>query len=508
MSIAYLLFFPLVLLLALMTYVFFQNPRGVANRLFALYMLILSIATYVILVICTTSDPVLAEVADITLLITVCALNGAFMVILILTLFYPRSLMRWYGLPLFVTLSVLLSGGLIADAAAGTQFIYQRSPLLGHGYVAMRESMAPPAGMLLYVWLFVPILVALGLLVATWIRTRPRERMPVTLLIVSLLVGGGITPALPPNPLTVALPPLLFSIVFSIVVGRFRHLLVGGYHILTAQVTLPAVFQSAQEGMIVCGRGNLVDQVNRAAEQLIGIPSQEMVGRPLAEAIASFLQRAHQEGVAVPLAEAVRGEIVAPLEFLMRLEEPTPRLLTVVVVPILDAQAHVQGCLLSLRDVTVQERARQAAAVESRLTETIRELSAPIVPIMEGILILPLIGAVDSARASGILQHMLQAIREHRARSILIDITGVPVVDTIVANYLLQAVQAARLLGCQGILVGIRAEVARTLVELGLNLRGLVTKGSLQDGLAYALELGRGPAAIPETGSPAAGDRM
>jgi anti-anti-sigma factor len=227
-----------------------------------------------------------------------------------------------------------------------------------------------------------------------------------------------------------------------------------------------------------------------------------MVGRPLAEALAPLLQRTQQEGGQMPLAEVVCDEIESPLEFLLRQGEPDPRLLAVAAVPITDNQLRTQGCLFSLRDVTEQERARQAAVVQSRLAETIRELSAPIVPVMEGILILPLVGAIDSERAPTILQHMLQSIRQQRARTILIDITGVPVVDTVVAKYLLQAVQAAQLLGCQGILVGIRAEVARTLVELGLDLSGLVTKGSLQDGLAFALQQRwAGSASQPEMAS-------
>lgn len=118
----------------------------------------------------------------------------------------------------------------------------------------------------------------------------------------------------------------------------------------------------------------------------------------------------------------------------------------------------------------------------------IQELSAPIIPIYEGVLVLPLIGTIDSQRAGMIIATLLESIISQNARIVLLDITGVPLVDTQVAHHLLQAAHAVRLLGAVLVLVGIRPEIAQTIVHLGVNLSDIVTRANLQAGFAYALE--------------------
>jgi rsbT co-antagonist protein RsbR len=117
----------------------------------------------------------------------------------------------------------------------------------------------------------------------------------------------------------------------------------------------------------------------------------------------------------------------------------------------------------------------------------IRELSAPIIPVHSSVLVLPLVGAVDSYRAGQIMEDLLEGISNGQADVVIIDITGVPVVDTGVGNYLIQAARAARLLGSQVVLVGISAEIAQTIVQLGVDLSGITTHANLQAGIAYAL---------------------
>jgi rsbT co-antagonist protein RsbR len=127
-------------------------------------------------------------------------------------------------------------------------------------------------------------------------------------------------------------------------------------------------------------------------------------------------------------------------------------------------------------------------AVVQTHEEVIQELSAPIVPIFSGVLVLPLIGAIDSRRAGMIIATLLNDITQRQARIVLLDITGVPVVDTAVAHHLLQAARAVRLLGAELVLVGIRPEIAQTIVQLGVNLSDIITWADLQAGFAYALE--------------------
>jgi anti-anti-sigma regulatory factor len=121
----------------------------------------------------------------------------------------------------------------------------------------------------------------------------------------------------------------------------------------------------------------------------------------------------------------------------------------------------------------------------------LRELSTPLIPIADKVVVLPLIGTMDSKRAQQVIETLLDGISTLRARVAIIDITGVPVVDTQVANALIRAAQSVRLLGAEVVLTGIRPEVAQTLVGLGLDLQAIVTRGTLQSGIAFALRNGR-----------------
>jgi rsbT co-antagonist protein RsbR len=119
--------------------------------------------------------------------------------------------------------------------------------------------------------------------------------------------------------------------------------------------------------------------------------------------------------------------------------------------------------------------------------DTIRELSAPILPVAPGVLVAPMVGALDSARAAVLTSSLLSAAERASARYMIMDVTGVPVIDTQVAQVLLQAAQALRLLGTRVIITGIRPEVAQTLVGLGADLGEVITRGSLQSGIAEAI---------------------
>lgn len=109
----------------------------------------------------------------------------------------------------------------------------------------------------------------------------------------------------------------------------------------------------------------------------------------------------------------------------------------------------------------------------------LQELSAPLIPVMEGITVMPLVGTIDTDRAKLIMENLLNGVIKNHAEVVLIDITVVPVVDTMVAHHIIQAAEAVRLVGSQCILVGIRPEIAQTIVNLGIDLRNFPTKSSL-----------------------------
>jgi rsbT co-antagonist protein RsbR len=123
----------------------------------------------------------------------------------------------------------------------------------------------------------------------------------------------------------------------------------------------------------------------------------------------------------------------------------------------------------------------------SRQQAELLELSTPVVQLWEGVLALPLIGTLDSSRTQVVMQNLLDAIVKTRSDFAIIDITGVPVVDTLVAQHLLKTVAAARLMGAECLISGIRPQIAQTIIHLGVDLAGVVTKATLADAFAIAL---------------------
>jgi rsbT co-antagonist protein RsbR len=123
----------------------------------------------------------------------------------------------------------------------------------------------------------------------------------------------------------------------------------------------------------------------------------------------------------------------------------------------------------------------------SRQQQELLELSTPVVRLWENVLALPLIGTLDSARTQVVMQNLLDAIVETRSDFAIIDITGVPVVDTLVAQHLLKTVAAARLMGADCLISGIRPQIAQTIIHLGVDLTNVTTKATLADAFAIAL---------------------
>ena len=124
----------------------------------------------------------------------------------------------------------------------------------------------------------------------------------------------------------------------------------------------------------------------------------------------------------------------------------------------------------------------------ARQQEELLELSTPVVKLWDGVLALPMIGTLDSARTQVVMESLLQRIVETGSEIAIIDITGVPTVDTLVAQHLLKTVTAIRLMGADCIISGIRPQIAQTIVHLGIDLEGVTTKATLADALALAFK--------------------
>ena len=167
--------------------------------------------------------------------------------------------------------------------------------------------------------------------------------------------------------------------------------------------------------------------------------------------------------------------------------------------PVRNEQDEVIGLCGIITDITaIKQRqaeierlasdlADQRAVIESQ-TALLDQLAVPVIQVWERILLLPLIGFIDSHRAAQVLTSLLDSITRFSAQVVILDLTGVPIVDTTVASYLMRAVQATELLGCQSILVAISPEIAQTLVGLGIDFSHITTRATLQTGLEYALK--------------------
>ncbi|WNM32343.1 STAS domain-containing protein [Streptomyces sp. Li-HN-5-11] len=147
----------------------------------------------------------------------------------------------------------------------------------------------------------------------------------------------------------------------------------------------------------------------------------------------------------------------------------------------------------TLRLVLMETALSEGQALIDRQRLQLLEVATPVIKLWDGIVAVPLIGTLDSARSQVVMETLLEAVIDQQARFAILDITGVPTVDSLVAQHLMKTVAAARLMGAECVVSGIRPAIAQTIVHLGLDLGTVVTRASLADALAYALhQLGAG----------------
>ncbi|MGW6927548.1 STAS domain-containing protein [Streptomyces sp. NPDC054950] len=204
--------------------------------------------------------------------------------------------------------------------------------------------------------------------------------------------------------------------------------------------------------------------------------------RPVREQLARMTASRTRSG-STPAAIAVEvAELREPALSLLREEFPDP------------SDAHSQECLLALtvlmgtlRLVVMETALSTSEELIERQREQLLEVATPVINLWEGIVAVPLIGTLDSARSQVVMESLLEAIVSERARYAILDITGVPTVDSLVAQHLMKTVAAARLMGAECVVSGIRPAIAQTIVHLGIDLGAVLTRASLADALAHAL---------------------
>ena len=155
-------------------------------------------------------------------------------------------------------------------------------------------------------------------------------------------------------------------------------------------------------------------------------------------------------------------------------------------IPLCNDEGDIIGGLEYILDITDRVRDEERLQEQSR---TIREISTPAIKLWDGIVILPVVGVIDSMRAQQMMDTMLMKIVETSSRVIILDIQGVAAVDTAVANHLIKITKATRLMGCQCIISGISPAVSQTIVQLGVDMNGIRTNATLKDSLQDAFDI-------------------
>ncbi len=149
-------------------------------------------------------------------------------------------------------------------------------------------------------------------------------------------------------------------------------------------------------------------------------------------------------------------------------------------------KSEIEAFVHIARDVTDNILAKENLMKAQQ--QALMEMSAPEVKVWDGILMMPLIGTIDSWRAQQIMETLLTAIEETQAKVAILDVSGIPVVDSLVARHLMRTVTAAKLMGSECIVTGIKSKISQTMVQLGVDFAGIITKSTLADGLKMALE--------------------
>jgi PAS domain S-box-containing protein len=240
-----------------------------------------------------------------------------------------------------------------------------------------------------------------------------------------------------------------------------------------------SLLEASLDPIVTISPEGKITDLNHATEAITGLTRETLVGTDFSDYFTaphdarSGYERVFRDGQVVDY----------PLELRHSSGRVTPVLYNAAVY--LDDDGEVTGVFAAARDVTEQRLAEHRIR---RQSEEILELSTPVIQLWEGIVAVPLIGNLDSQRTQLFTERLLERIVETNSPMALVDIMGVPTIDTPTAQHLIETITAVRLLGAQVVLTGVRPIIAQTLVQLGVDLGGITTRSSMAGGLKVALE--------------------
>lgn len=251
-----------------------------------------------------------------------------------------------------------------------------------------------------------------------------------------------------------------------------------------AEAELRAIFQAMTDVVLVVDAGGRYVRIAPTAPELLYRPSNDLLGKTMHEVLPAEQAEFFLRHVRQALAE---GRVVS-MDYSLTLGERVVHF-AANITPMAEDLA-----VLVARDITARRQVEELLLREKRHQEellrlqeaTLAEMSTPLIPVSDEILVMPLIGALEQRRVDRVLTVLLEGIHQGRARVAILDITGISVVDSHTADALIRAARAVQLLGAQVILTGIRPDVAQTLVAIDAALGGIVTCSTLQAGIARA----------------------